>query len=43
MRQLNEVLAREGFEAFCADDRHCHLRHIGTKTVTVPRSIRIAR
>jgi hypothetical protein len=36
-RQLNEVLAREGFEAFFADDRHCYLRHIGTKTVTVPQ------
>ena len=37
IRQLNEVLAREGFEAFYADDRHCYLRHIGTKTVTVPQ------
>jgi hypothetical protein len=35
MRQLNEVLAREGFEAFYGDDRHCYVRHIGTNTVTV--------
>jgi hypothetical protein len=37
LRELNEVLAREGFEAFYADDRHGYLRHIGTKTVTVPQ------
>ncbi|MDX8036755.1 hypothetical protein SK803_41730 [Lentzea sp. BCCO 10_0856] len=30
LRMLNEVLAREGFEAFYAEDRHCYLRHIGT-------------
>lgn len=36
MRQLNEVLAREGFEAFYGDDRHCYVRrHIGTNTITV--------
>ncbi|PRZ34789.1 hypothetical protein CLV47_12321 [Antricoccus suffuscus] len=35
LRHLNEVLAREGFEAFYGDDRHCYLRHIGTNTVTV--------
>ena len=35
LRQLNDVLAREGFEAFYADDRHCYLRHVGTDTVTV--------
>jgi len=35
MRQLNAVLAREGFEAFYSDDRHCYLRHVGTNTVTV--------
>ncbi len=35
LRQLNEVLAREGFEAFYGDDRHCYLRHVGTNTVTV--------
>ena len=32
--QLNSVLAREGFEAFYGEDGHCHLRHIGTNTVT---------
>lgn len=35
LRQLNEVLAREGFEAFYGDDKHCYIRHIGTNTVTV--------
>lgn len=35
LRQLNEVLAREGFEAFYGDDQHCYLRHIGTNTVTI--------
>lgn len=34
LRQLNEVLTREGFEAFYGDDRHCYLRHLGTDTVT---------
>ena len=33
---LNAVLAREGFEAFYADDKHCYLRHIGTGTVSTP-------
>jgi hypothetical protein len=35
LRQLNEVLAKEGFEAFYGDDRHCYMRHVGTNTVTV--------
>lgn len=35
LRQLNEVLAREGFEAFYGEDKHCYLRHVGTDTVTV--------
>ena len=30
---LNTSLAREGFEAFYADDRRCYLRHIATKTI----------
>lgn len=34
MLQLNEVLNREGFEAFFADDRHCYIRHVGTKAVS---------
>ncbi|MGY4713030.1 hypothetical protein ACXDF8_26360 [Mycolicibacterium sp. CBM1] len=34
MEQLNKVLTREGFEAFYGEDGHCHLRHIGTNTVT---------
>jgi hypothetical protein len=31
LRQLNDVLAREGFEAFYGDDKHCYLilqRHL---------------
>ncbi|MFF3870027.1 hypothetical protein [Micromonospora sp. NPDC001898] len=35
LQQLNEVLTREGFEAFYAEDQHCYLRHNGTKTVSV--------
>ncbi len=38
LRQLNEVLAREGFEAFFGEDKHCYLRHVGTSTVTVLQS-----
>lgn len=34
LRQLNQVLVREGFEAFYGDDRHCYLRHLGTDTVS---------
>lgn len=30
---LNIHLAREGFEAFYAEDKKCYLRHIATKTV----------
>lgn len=30
---LNITLAREGFEAFYAEDKNCYLRHIATKTV----------
>jgi hypothetical protein len=33
--QWNEVLGREGFEAFYGDDGHCCLRHVGTNNVTV--------
>jgi hypothetical protein len=35
LKQLNTVLAREGFEAFYDEDRHCYLRHVGTDTVTI--------
>lgn len=31
---LNEVLRREGFEAFYSDDHHCYLRHVGTDTIS---------
>jgi hypothetical protein len=33
LKKLNNELAREGYEAFYADDRHCYLRHIETNTV----------
>lgn len=35
LAQLNEVLRREGFEAFYGEDNHCYMRHIGTGTVAV--------
>ena len=35
LAQLNEVLTREGFQAFYSEDGHCYLRHTGTQTVTV--------
>lgn len=35
LQQLNEILGREGFEAFYGEDNHCHLRHVGSNTVTV--------
>ncbi|MET8282970.1 hypothetical protein [Micromonospora sp. NPDC005174] len=38
LRQLNDVLTREGFEAFYAEDRHCYLRHLGSSTVSVFRA-----
>jgi hypothetical protein len=36
LRQLNEVLIREGFEAFYGEDRHCYLRNLGTGAVSQP-------
>lgn len=33
LKALNTTLAREGFEAFYAEDKRCYLRHIGTKKV----------
>lgn len=35
LQLLNEILAREGFEAFRGDDQHCYLRHIGSNTITI--------
>lgn len=35
LAQLNEILTREGFEAFYGEDRHCYLRHLGSDTVTL--------
>jgi hypothetical protein len=34
LRQLNDALRREGFEAFYAEDGRCYLRHLVTKTVS---------
>jgi hypothetical protein len=34
LRQLDQVLSREGLEAFYADDGHCYLRHIGSNSVS---------
>lgn len=33
LHMLNEVLEKEGFQAFYGEDRHCYLRHVGTRTV----------
>jgi hypothetical protein len=35
LAQLNEVLGREGFEAFYGEDGHCYVRHTGTQAVTI--------
>lgn len=32
---LNTALAREGFEAFYADDKQCYLRHLATNTIAL--------
>lgn len=32
LEKLNTTLAREGYEAFYAEDKKCYLRHIGTHT-----------
>lgn len=32
---LNDVLSREGFEAFYGEDRHCYLRHVGSGQIAV--------
>lgn len=32
---LNDVLGREGFEAFYGEDGHCYLRHVGSGHVAV--------
>jgi hypothetical protein len=34
--QLNKVLAREGFEAFFAEDGKCYLKHVATNTLAIP-------
>lgn len=35
LTMLNQVLNREGFDAFYGDDQHCYLRHIGSRTVSI--------
>lgn len=34
LQLLNDVLVREGFEAFYGDDRHCYLRHVPSRTIS---------
>jgi hypothetical protein len=36
LADLNRVLAREGVEAFYADDKQCYLRNLKTNTVVAP-------
>jgi hypothetical protein len=36
LAMLNGALAREGFEAFYADDNQCYLRHVRTNTIAAP-------
>jgi hypothetical protein len=36
MALLNVALAREGYEAFYAEDRQCYLKHIATNTIAQP-------
>jgi hypothetical protein len=36
LAMLNGALAREGFEAFYADDKQCYLRHVATNTIAAP-------
>jgi len=33
---LNSALKREGFEAFYAPDKQCHLKHLATNTIVMP-------
>lgn len=37
LKQLNLVLAREGFEAFYGDDRRCHIKHTPTNTLSISK------
>lgn len=36
LAKLNGALAREGYEAFYADDKQCYLRHVPTNTFATP-------
>lgn len=36
LAMLNGALAREGFEAFYAEDKQCYLRHVRTNTIAAP-------
>ena len=36
LEALNKPLSREGFEAFYDEDNTLHIRHIGTKTISIP-------
>jgi hypothetical protein len=37
LEALNSSLAREGLEAFYAEDRQCYLRNMSTRAVAIPR------
>ncbi len=36
LAMLNGALAREGYEAFYADDKQCYLRHLASNTIALP-------
>lgn len=36
LEQLNAALARDGYQAFYADDKKCYLKHVATNTVATP-------
>lgn len=36
LEALNKPLSREGYEAFYGEDDHLYIRHIGTKTLSMP-------
>jgi hypothetical protein len=35
LAMLSAALVREGFEAFCADDKQCYLRHLATNSIAL--------
>lgn len=43
LRQVNEVLGHEGFEAFYGEDNQCFLRHVDTPTGTILAARRFSK